>query len=328
MARKPLRIAITGAAGHIGYALIFRIAAGDMLGPDQPVILQMLELPTEAAQKALHGVMLELEDCAFPLLVDMVGTDDPKVAFKDADFALLVGARPRGPGMERADLLRENAKIFIEQGKALNETASRNVHVLVVGNPANSNAYITMNTAKDIPRENFCAMMRLDQNRAKSLLAVKSGVPVSSVSHLPVWGNHSPAMYPDISNAIVDGRMATDIVSHDWYTNEFIPTIANRGAEIIQARGLSSAASAANAVIDNISNWVFGSEDQWVSMGVVSDGSYGVPEGLMFGFPCNCDHGVWEIVQGLDIDDFSQQMLNKSINELAEERENIKHFLQ
>ena len=327
MAKKPVRVAITGAAGHIGYALIFRIAAGDMLGPDQPVILQMLELPTEGAQKALHGVMLELEDCAFPLLVDMVGTDDPKVAFKDADFALLVGAKPRGPGMERADLLRENAKIFIEQGKALNEVASRNVHVLVVGNPANSNAFITMNTAKDIPRENFCAMMRLDQNRAKSLLAVKADVPVASVIHLPVWGNHSPAMYPDITNALVNGQKATDIVDQEWYINEFIPTIANRGAEIIQARGLSSAASAANAVIDNIGNWVCGSSDQWVSMGVVSDGSYGVPEGLMFGFPCNCDEGKWEIVQGLEIDDFSQQMLNKSINELVEERENIKHLL-
>jgi len=278
MTNPPIRIAVTGAAGQIGYALIFRIAAGEMLGKNQPVILQMLELPMEKAQAALKGVMMELEDCAFPTLVGMVGTDDPKVAFKDADYALLVGAKPRGPGMERKDLLMENAKIFIEQGKALNEVASRNVKVLVVGNPANTNAYIAMKSAPSLPKQNFTAMLRLDHNRAISQLATRTGKAVSDVEKMVVWGNHSPTMYPDLRFTTVAGQPALAAINDDaWYKNEYIPTVGKRGAAIIAARGASSAASAANAAIDHMRDWALGTNGKWVTMGVPSDGSYGIP---------------------------------------------------
>ena len=328
MAKAPVRVAVTGAAGQIGYALLFRIASGEMLGRDQPVILQMLELPIDKAQQALKGVMMELEDCAFPLLADMIGTSDPQVAFKDAQQALLVGARPRGPGMERKDLLLENAKIFTEQGRAIDESAARDIRVIVVGNPANTNALIAMNTAKSLPREQFTSMMRLDHNRAKSQLAAKAGRPVESVERIVVWGNHSPTMYPDIRFATIDGQPAAALVNDEaWYKNEYIPTVGKRGAAIIEARGLSSAASAANAAIGHMRDWNLGSNGQWVTMGVVSDGSYGIPEGMIYGVPCTTANGKWERVAGLEIDAFSREKMDFTLKELTEERDGIKHLL-
>ena len=326
--KSPVRVAVTGAAGQIGYSLLFRIASGEMLGPDQPVILQMLELPLDKAQAALKGVMMELEDCAFPLLAGMVGTDDPRVAFKDADIAMLVGARPRGPGMERKDLLLENAKIFTEQGKALNDVASRNVKVLVVGNPANTNAYIAMKSAPDLPAKNFTAMLRLDHNRALSQLASKAGVAVADIDKLVVWGNHSPTMYPDYRFATANGKSLKDAINDaEWNANTFIPTVGKRGAAIIEARGLSSAASAANAAIDHVRDWVLGSNGKWVTMGVPSDGSYGIPEGVIYGVPVTTANGEYSRITGLPIDDFSRERMDKTLAELEEERAGVAHLL-
>ena len=326
--KTPVRVAVTGAAGQIGYSLLFRIASGEMLGKDQPVILQMLELPMEKAQAALKGVMMELEDCAFPLLVGMVGTDDAEVAFKDADIALLVGARPRGPGMERKDLLLENAKIFTAQGAALNKVASRNVKVLVVGNPANTNAYIAMKSAPDLPAKNFTAMLRLDHNRALSQLANKAGVPVGDIEKLVVWGNHSPTMYPDYRFATVGGQSLKDKINDaDWNANEFIPKVGKRGAAIIEARGLSSAASAANAAIDHVRDWVLGTNGKWVTMGIPSDGSYGIPKDVMFGFAVTTKDGEYTMVRDLPVDDFSQKAIDKTLAELEEERSGVAHLL-
>jgi malate dehydrogenase len=327
MAKAPVRVAVTGAAGQIGYALLFRIASGEMLGKDQPVILQMLELPIDKAQQALKGVMMELDDCAFPLLVGMVGTGDAKLAFKDADYAMLVGARPRGPGMERKDLLMENAKIFIEQGKALNEVASRDVRVLVVGNPANTNGYIAMKSAPDLPKANFTAMLRLDHNRAKSMLAAKAGKPVDSVDKMVVWGNHSPTMYPDIRFASVAGSSAPTLVDDAWYKSDYIPKVGKRGAAIIEARGLSSAASAANAAIDHMHDWALGSNGKWVTMGIPSDGSYGIPQDILYGVPVICTPGKYERVTGLAIDAYSRQMMDKTLAELQEEQDGVKALL-
>lgn len=326
--KTPVRVAITGAAGQIAYSLLFRIASGEMLGKDQPVILQLLELPVEKVQAALAGVMMELEDCAFPLLAGMIGTGDAEVAFKDADIALLVGARPRGPGMERSDLLQENAKIFTVQGAALNKVASRNVKVLVVGNPANTNAYIAMKSAPDLPARNFTAMLRLDHNRALSQLAQKAGVAVGDIDKLVVWGNHSTTMYPDYRFATANGMSLKDKINDaDWNSNTFIPTVAKRGAAIIAARGLSSAASAANAAICHVRDWVLGSQDRWVTMGIASDGSYGIPEGVMFGFPVTTKNGEYAMVRDLPIDDFSRAAINKTLNELEEERAAVAHLL-
>jgi malate dehydrogenase len=326
--KSPVRVAVTGAAGQIGYSLVFRIASGEMLGPDQPVILQMLELPMEKAQAALKGVMMELEDCAFPLLAGMVGTDDAMVAFKDADIAMLVGARPRGPGMERKDLLLENAKIFTAQGAALNAVASRNVKVLVVGNPANTNAYIAMKSAPDLNPKNFTAMLRLDHNRALSQLAGKTGKAVGDIKSLVVWGNHSPTMYPDYRFATVGGASVKDAINDEnWNRGTFIPTVGKRGAAIIEARGLSSAASAANAAIDHIHDWVLGTNGEWTTMGIPSDGSYGIPKDVMYGFPVTCKDGAYEIVQGLAIDDYSREMMNKTLAELEEERAGVASLL-
>lgn len=326
--KTPVRVAVTGAAGQIGYALLFRIASGEMLGKDQPVILQLLELPLEKAQAALQGVIMELEDCAFPLLAGVVGADDPEVAFKDADVALLVGARPRGPGMERKDLLLENAKIFTAQGAALNKVASRNVKVLVVGNPANTNAYIAMKSAPDLPAKNFTAMLRLDHNRALSQLASKAGVAVGDIEKLVVWGNHSPTMYPDYRFATVNGQSLKDKINDaDWNANEFIPKVGKRGAAIIEARGLSSAASAANAAIDHVRDWVLGSNGKWVTMGIPSDGSYGIPEGVMFGFAVTTENGEYTMVKDLPVDDFSQKAIDKTLAELEEERSGVAHLL-
>ncbi len=328
MAKAPVRVAVTGAAGQIGYALLFRIASGEMLGKDQPVILQMLELPMEKAQAALKGVMMELEDCAFPLLAGMVGTDDPEVAFKDADFALLVGARPRGPGMERKDLLLENAKIFITQGKALNKVASRNVKVLVVGNPANTNAWIAMKSAPDLPAANFTAMLRLDHNRALSQLAAKTGSTVNDIEKMVVWGNHSPTMYPDIRYTTIGGKAAPGVVNDEaWYKNEYIPKVGKRGAAIIEARGLSSAASAANAAIDHMRDWALGTNGKWVTMGIPSDGTYGIPAGTMYGVPVTCANGKYERVTGLEIDAFSREKMDFTLNELMEEQAGVKDML-
>ena len=325
--KQPVRVAVTGAAGQIGYSLLFRIASGEMLGKDQPVILQLLEIPVEKAQQALQGVIMELDDCAFPLLVDVIGTDDPKVAFKDADYALLVGARPRGPGMERADLLQENAKIFTVQGKALNEVASRDVKVLVVGNPANTNAYIAMKSAPDLPAKNFTAMLRLDHNRALTQVAKKTGKAVKDIKKLIVWGNHSPTMYADYRFATIDGESVKEMINdQDWNANTFLPTVGKRGAAIIEARGLSSAASAANAAIDHMRDWALGSNGEWVTMGIPSDGSYGIPKGIMFGFPVTTENGEYQIVQDLQIDDFSQERINITLNELEEERTAIDHL--
>jgi malate dehydrogenase len=326
--KSPIRVAVTGAAGQIGYALLFRIASGEMLGKDQPVILQMLELPLDKAQAALKGVMMELEDCAFPLLAGMVGTDDPRVAFKDADIALLVGARPRGPGMERKDLLLENAKIFTAQGKALDEVASRNVKVLVVGNPANTNAYIAMKSAPSLPAKNFTAMLRLDHNRALSQLASKTGKPVGAIDKLIVWGNHSPTMYPDYRFATVDGASVKEMINDaDWNANTFIPVVGKRGAAIIEARGLSSAASAANAAIDHVRDWMLGSDGKWVTMGVPSDGSYGIPEGVIYGVPVTTAGGEYTRIESLPIDDFSRERMDKTLVELEEERVGVAHLL-
>ncbi len=328
MTKTPVRIAITGAAGQIGYALIFRIAAGEMLGKDQPVILQMLELPMEKAQAALKGVMMELDDCAFPTLVGMVGTDDPKVAFKEADYALLVGAKPRGPGMERKDLLMENAKIFIEQGKALNGVASRNVKVLVVGNPANTNAYIAMKSAPSLPKQNFTAMLRLDHNRAISQLATRTGKAVADIEKMIVWGNHSPTMYPDLRFASVAGQPALAAINDDaWYKNDYIPTVGKRGAAIIATRGASSAASAANAAIDHMRDWALGTNGKWVTMGIPSDGSYGIPQDIIYGVPVTCENGEYTRVEGLAIDDYSRSMMDKTLTELQEEQAGVASLL-
>ncbi|HTH39419.1 MAG TPA: malate dehydrogenase [Rhodocyclaceae bacterium] len=328
MAKAPVRVAVTGAAGQIGYALLFRIASGEMLGKDQPVILQMLELPMEKAQAALKGVMMELEDCAFPLLAGMVGTDDPEVAFKDVDYALLVGARPRGPGMERKDLLLENAKIFVAQGKALNKVASRDVKVLVVGNPANTNAWIAMKSAPDLPAGNFTAMLRLDHNRALSQLATKTGKTVNDIDSMIVWGNHSPTMYPDIRFTTVGGQPAPKVVNDEaWYKNEYIPKVGKRGAAIIEARGLSSAASAANAAIDHMRDWALGTNGKWVTMGIPSDGSYGIPAGTMYGVPVTCANGMYERVLGLEIDAFSREKMDFTLAELKEEQDGVKDML-
>jgi malate dehydrogenase len=326
--KNPVRVAVTGAAGQIGYALLFRIAAGEMLGRDQPVILQLLDLPIDKPQAALKGVMMELEDCAFPLLAGMTGTGDPKVAFKDADYALLVGAKPRGPGMERKDLLLENAKIFIEQGKALDAVAKRDIRVLVVGNPANTNAYIAMRSAPSLPKKNFTAMLRLDHNRALSQLAAKTGKPVGAIEKLIVWGNHSPTMYADYRFATVGGQSVKDLINDDnWNRSVFMPTVGKRGAAIIEARGMSSAASAANAAIDHVRDWTLGTGGRWVTMGVASDGSYGIPQDVMYGVPVTTAGGEYTRVTGLPIDDFSREKMNATLKELEEERAGIASLL-
>nr|WP_298250896.1 malate dehydrogenase [uncultured Halomonas sp.] len=322
--KDPVRIAITGAAGQISYSLAFRIASGDMLGKDQPVILQLLEITP--AMDALNGVVMELNDCAFPLVQDIVATDDANVAFKDADFALLVGARPRGPGMERKDLLEANAAIFSVQGKALNDNASRDVKVLVVGNPANTNALIASCNAPDLNPGQFTAMMRLDHNRAKTQLAQKVGKHVTDVESMVVWGNHSATQYPDIAHCKVDGKPAAELVEQEWYEGTFIPTVQQRGAAIIKARGASSAASAASAAIDHMRDWALGS-DGIVSMGIPSDGSYGVEPGIIYSYPVTCQDGKYEIVQGLDVSDFSRERMNATEQELREERAAVEHLL-
>jgi len=324
--KTPVRVAVTGAAGQIGYSLLFRIASGEMLGPDQPVILQLLEITP--ALNALKGVVMELDDCAFPLLAGVVQSDDAKVAFKDADIALLVGARPRSKGMERKDLLEANGAIFTGQGKALNEVASRSVKVLVVGNPANTNAYIAKKSAPDLPAANFTAMLRLDHNRALSQLSAKTGKPVDSIEKLVVWGNHSPTMYPDYRFATIDGQAAPAAVNDEpWYRDTFIPTVGKRGAAIIEARGLSSAASAANAAIDHVRDWVLGTAGKWTTMGIPSDGSYGIPEGIIYGFPVTCSAGNYAMVRDLEIDAFSREKMNLTLKELEEERDAIKHLV-
>jgi malate dehydrogenase len=328
MAKSPLRVAVTGAAGQIGYSLLYRIASGEMLGRDQPVVLQMLEIPDEKAQNALKGVMMELEDCAFPLLAGMTAASDAKVAFKDIDVALLVGARPRTKGMERKDLLEANGAIFTVQGKALNEVAKRTVKVLVVGNPANTNAYIAMKSAPDLPRESFTAMLRLDHNRSLSQLALKTGKPVDSIEKMIVWGNHSPTMYPDYRFATIAGQPAPGVVNDEkWYREVFIPTVGKRGAAIIEARGLSSAASAANAAIDHVRDWVAGTGGKWVTMGVPSDGSYGIPEGIIYGVPVTTANGRYERIKGLEIDPFSRERMDATLKELEEERDGVKHLV-
>jgi malate dehydrogenase len=327
--KRPVRVAVTGAAGQIGYSLLFRIASGEMLGKDQPVILQMLEIPDEKAQKALGGVMMELDDCAFPLLAGMVPTSDPMVAFKDVEYALLVGARPRGPGMERKDLLEANGKIFGPQGKALSEVASRDVKVLVVGNPANTNCLIAMKNAPKLKPTQFTAMMRLDHNRAQTQIAQKIGKPVSSIKKLTVWGNHSATQYPDIFQVEADGKKVWPLINdQDWLEKTFIPVVQKRGAAIIDARGLSSAASAANAAIEHMRTWTFGTaEGDWVTMGVPADGSYGIPEGTMFGYPCTCKDGKYTVVQGIELSEFSKGRIQATLKELQEERDSIKHLL-
>ena len=323
--KTPVRVAITGAAGQIGYALLFRIAAGDMLGKDQPVILHLLEITP--ALDALKGVVMELNDCAFPLLQGIVATDKAEEAFKDVDYALLVGARPRGPGMERKDLLEANGAIFAPQGKALNDYASRDVKVLVVGNPANTNALIAQQNAPDLDPRCFTAMMRLDHNRALSQLADKADCHSSDVKKMTIWGNHSSTQYPDISNAKVSGADAENLVDYKWYTEDFIPTVQQRGAAIIKARGASSAASAASAAIDHMRNWALGTDDgDWVSMAIPSDGSYGIKEGLIFGYPVTCSNGQYEIVKGLDLNDFSKEKIKATESELVEERDAVKHL--
>ncbi|CAN5877763.1 malate dehydrogenase [soil metagenome] len=323
VSNQPVRIAVTGAAGQIGYQLLFRIASGGMLGADQPVILQMLEIPP--AMDALKGVVMELNDCAFPLLADTVQSDDAGEAFTDADYALLVGSKPRGKGMERADLLQANGAIFTGQGKALNDHASGDVKVLVVGNPANTNCLIAMNNAPEIPDQQFTAMTRLDHNRAISQLADKTGANVTDISQMTIWGNHSATQYPDLFHCQVNGTNAAETVGdQDWLENTFIPTVQKRGAAIIEARGASSAASAASAALDHMRNWAQGTPaDDWVSMGVPSDGSYEVPQGLISSFPCTCDDGEWAIVQGLDIDAFSRERIDASVAELVEERDTV-----
>jgi malate dehydrogenase len=329
MSRTPVRVAVTGAAGQIGYSLLFRIASGQMLGPEQPVILQLLEIPDEKAQKALRGVMMELDDCAFPLLQGMVPTADPMVAFKDAGVALLVGARPRGPGMERKDLLEANGKIFAPQGQALDRVARRDVRVLVVGNPANTNCLIAMKNAPGLKPTQFTAMMRLDHNRAVSQVAQKIGQPISSVRKMTVWGNHSATQYPDLFQAECNGRKVWPMINDQgWLESSFIPTVQKRGAAIIEARGLSSAASAANAAIDHVRDWVLGSRDgDWVTMGVPSDGSYGIPEGVLYGYPVTCKGGKYEVVKGIEVSEFSRKRMDATLKELHEERDGVKHLL-
>ena len=323
---SPVRVTVTGAAGQISYSLLFRIAAGEMLGPNQPVILQMLEITP--ALEALKGVAMELEDCAFPLLAGMVCTDDAAVAFKDSDYALLVGARPRGPGMERKDLLEANAAIFSAQGKVLNDNASKDIKVLVVGNPANTNSLIAQRNAPDMNPRQFTAMTRLDHNRAMSQIANKTGTTINDVTHMTIWGNHSATQYPDLHETKVNGQAAIDMVDQSWYEDDFIPTVQQRGAAIINARGASSAASAANAAIAHMRSWALGTaEGDWVSMGVYSDGSYGIAEGLIYSFPCVCKDGDWEIVQGLEINDFSRGKMQATETELTEERDAVQHLL-
>jgi malate dehydrogenase len=324
--KTPVRVTITGAAGQIGYQLAFRIASGQMLGTDQPVILQLLEIPP--ALPALQGVVMELDDCAFSTLAGVVATDDPNIAFKDSDFALLVGARPRGPGMERKDLLEANAQIFSVQGKAINDHASRDIHVLVVGNPANTNALIASSNAPDISPRNFTAMTRLDHNRASAQLAQKTGKHVSNVSRLTIWGNHSATQYPDIYHATVDGTDATSLVDQDWLANEFIPVVQQRGAVIIKARGASSAASAASAAIDHMHDWALGTDgDGWVSMAIPADGSYGIEPGIVYSYPVRCRDGGYEIVQDLSINEFSRSRMYATETELREERAAIESLL-
>ncbi|HYM46523.1 MAG TPA: malate dehydrogenase [Solirubrobacteraceae bacterium] len=322
MSNPPVRVTVTGAAGQIGYSLVFRIASGQLLGPDQPVDLRLLEIPP--AMGALEGVAMEIVDCAFPLLAGLDLHDNPSDAFDGVNIALLVGSRPRTKGMERAELLGENGKIFTVQGRALNERAADDLKVLVVGNPANTNCLIAMSSAPDIPRERFTSMMRLDHNRAIARLAAKLAVPVSDVSHMGVWGNHSPTMYPDLFHAQVGGRQAAGAVDDQaWIEDEFLPNVGKRGAAIIEARGASSAASAANAAIDHVRDWVAGTDGDWVSMGVPSDGSYEIPEGLIVGFPCTCSGGEYSIVQGLELDDFSRSRIEISIAELTGERDTV-----
>lgn len=317
--KAPVRVAVTGAAGQISYSLLFRIASGDMLGKDQPVILQLLEITP--ALEALNGVIMELEDCAFPLVAGITGTDDANVAFKDADYALLVGARPRGPGMERKDLLEANAAIFSAQGKAINDNASKGIKVLVVGNPANTNALIAQRNAPDIDPRQFTAMTRLDHNRAMAQLANKLGKTVNDVKKMLIWGNHSSTQYPDLHHCEVDGKVAIDQVEQDWYENDYIPTVQQRGAAIIKARGASSAASAANAAVDHMRSWALGTDEgDWVSMGIYSDGSYGIQEGLIYSFPCTCKNGDWTIVQGLEVNDFSRGKMQATEQELADRK--------
>ncbi len=328
MSKKPVRVAVTGAAGQIGYALLFRIASGEMLGRDQPVILQLLEVPVEGPQKALKGVMMELEDCAFPLLAGMEAHGDPMTAFKDTDYALLVGSMPRKAGMERAELLSINGKIFIGQGKALDAQASRDVKVLVVGNPANTNAWIAMKSAPGLPRENFTAMLRLDHNRALSQIAAKTGKPVAEIKKLAVWGNHSPTMYADYRFATIEGKSVKAMINDQvWNKDTFLPTVGKRGAAIIEARGLSSAASAANAAIDHMRDWALGTNGEWVTMGLPSNGEYGIPKDVMFGYPVTCEGGKYRIVAGLDIDAFSQECIQKTLAELQGEQDGVKHLL-
>jgi malate dehydrogenase len=324
--KAPVRVTVTGAAGNISYGLLFRIASGAMLGPDQPVILQLLEITP--ALNALQGVVMELDDCAFPLLQGIVATDDPNVGFKDSDYALLVGAMPRKKGMERKDLLTANSKIFSAQGKAINDNANPNIKVLVVGNPANTNALITAANAPKINPRNIHAMTRLDHNRAISQLATQTGTPSHLITNMTIWGNHSATQYPDISDVKIDGKPAKDLVEDGWYKETFIPTVQKRGAAIIEARGASSAASAANAAIDHIRTWALGSpQGDWVSMGVPSDGSYGISEGVIYSFPCTCNGGDYEIVQGLDIDDFSREKMDATLAELQGERDDVSELL-
>lgn len=324
--KSPVRVAVTGAAGQISYSLLFRIASGSMLGPDQPVILQLLEITP--ALDALKGVAMELDDCAFPTLAGIVMTDNPEVAFKDVDYALLVGARPRGPGMERKDLLEANAAIFSVQGKALNKVASRQVKVLVVGNPANTNSLIAQRNAPDIDPRQFTAMTRLDHNRAMAQLAGKTGKSINDVKKVIIWGNHSSTQYPDISKATVAGQAAPALVDTAWYENDYIPCVQQRGAAIIKARGASSAASAASAAVDHMRTWALGTADNdWVSMSVYSDGSYGIEKGLIYSFPCTCKNGDWSIVQGLDISEFSRTRMTATEKELKEERDAVSHLL-
>jgi malate dehydrogenase len=327
--KRPMRVAVTGAAGQIGYSLLFRIASGEMLGKDQPVILQLLEIPDEKAQKALTGVIMELDDCAFPLLQGMIPTADPKVAFKDADVALLVGARPRGPGMERKDLLEANGKIFAPQGRALSEVASRDVKVLVVGNPANTNCLICMKNSPDLKPSNFSAMMRLDHNRSLTQIAQKVNAAVGDIRKMTVWGNHSATQYPDVFQAEAGGKKVWPMINdQNWLEKEFIPVIQKRGAAIIDARGLSSAASAANAAMNHVRDWIFGTpQGDWVSMGIASDGSYDIPEGVIYGYPVTCRDGRHEIVKGIELSDFSKSRMQGTLKELQEERDSIKQLL-
>ena len=328
MAKPAVRVAVTGAAGQIGYSILFRIASGEMLGRDQPVSLQLLEIPDDKAQAALKGVMMELDDCAFPLLAGMTAASDAKVAFKEVDIAILVGARPRTKGMERKDLLEANGAIFTVQGKALDAVANRGVKVLVVGNPANTNAYIAMKSAPGLPRENFTAMLRLDHNRSLSQIAAKTGKPVDAIEKMIVWGNHSPTMYPDYRFATIGGQPAPKVVNDEkWYRETFMPTVGKRGAAIIEARGLSSAASAANAAIDHVRDWVTGTNGKWITMGIASDGSYGIPDGTIYGFPVTCAGGKYRMVKGLEIDEFSRGKMDATLKELMEERDGVKHLL-